>query len=117
MNTENYYQKYYTTDQIKQIEQVQEQSLSSEELYAMICHMDSQYLQAKELVSIEGDLQLMMEKKEIENIEFKPEEPLLLSIISKSGFSNDAIKYAEAYRPNLKLIHGDLIIKPERIYA
>ena len=38
-------------------------------------------------------------------------------IISKSGFSNDAIKYAEAYRPNLKLIHGDLIIKPERIYA
>ncbi|MHA1646055.1 MAG: tetratricopeptide repeat protein, partial [Promethearchaeota archaeon] len=38
-------------------------------------------------VSFEGDLQLMMKKKEIEQIKIIPEEPQLLSIISKSGIS------------------------------
>ncbi|MHA1474562.1 MAG: tetratricopeptide repeat protein [Promethearchaeota archaeon] len=39
------------------------------------------------LVSLEGDLNLMMRKKEIEQVEILPEEPLLLSIISKGGIS------------------------------
>ena len=41
----------------------------------------------------------------------------ITEIISKSGFSNDAIEYAETYRPNLKLIQSDIIIKPEHVYA
>jgi len=36
-------------------------------------------------------------------------------IISKSGFTKEAIKYAERYRPNLRLIDGrGRIVKPRR---
>jgi len=35
-------------------------------------------------------------------------------IISKSGFSEEAIKYAEKYRPYLRLIHGNKTVKPRR---
>ena len=37
------------------------------------------------LVSFVTDLKLLMKKKEIEQVEIVPEEPQLLSIISKSG--------------------------------
>jgi hypothetical protein len=36
-------------------------------------------------------------------------------IISKSGFSEEAIKYAEKYRPYLRLIHGNKTVKPRRL--
>lgn len=32
-------------------------------------------------------------------------------IVSKSGFTEEAIKYAERYRPYLRLIHGKKIRK------
>ena len=35
-------------------------------------------------------------------------------IISKSGFTKEAIKYAERYRPYLRLIHGTKVVKPKR---
>ena len=35
-------------------------------------------------------------------------------IVSKSGFTRGAIKYAERYRPELRLIHGKKIVKPKR---
>ncbi|HDD69138.1 MAG TPA: hypothetical protein ENG61_02125 [Candidatus Korarchaeota archaeon] len=35
-------------------------------------------------------------------------------IVSKSGFTEEAIKYAERYRPYLRLIHGKKIVKPRR---
>ena len=56
MNTKDLYQKYSTEDYLNQIEQGQGQSLSSEELYAMICQMDSQYSQEKELASMQHAL-------------------------------------------------------------
>ena len=36
----------------------------------------------------------------------------ITEIISKSGFSEEAIKYAEKYRPYLRLIHGNETVKP-----
>ena len=38
----------------------------------------------------------------------------ITEIVSKSGFSEEAIKYAERYRPYLRLISGDITIKPRR---
>jgi len=35
-------------------------------------------------------------------------------IVSKSGFTNEAIAYAEQYRPGLRLIHGNITVKPRR---
>jgi len=35
-------------------------------------------------------------------------------IVSKSGFTEDAISYAEQYRPDLRLIHGNKTVKPRR---
>ena len=35
-------------------------------------------------------------------------------IVSKSGFTEDAIAYAEKYRPGLRLIHGNKTVKPRR---
>jgi len=35
-------------------------------------------------------------------------------IVSKSGFTEEAIKHAERYRPYLKLIHGRKTVKPKR---
>lgn len=35
-------------------------------------------------------------------------------IVSKSGFSDDALEYAEKFRPHLKLVHGEKIVKPRR---
>jgi len=35
-------------------------------------------------------------------------------IVSKSGFSEEAINYAERYRPYLRLIDGNKTIKPRR---
>ena len=35
-------------------------------------------------------------------------------IVSKSGFTDDAIAYAEQYRPDLRLIHGKQTVKPRR---
>ena len=35
-------------------------------------------------------------------------------IVSKSGFAEEAIKYAERYRPYLRLIHGSKVVKPRR---
>jgi len=32
-------------------------------------------------------------------------------IVSKSGFTEEAIKYAERYRPELRLIHGKTVVK------
>jgi tetratricopeptide (TPR) repeat protein len=39
------------------------------------------------LLSLENDLKILMKKEELKSIVFHPEEPLLLSIISKSGTS------------------------------
>lgn len=38
----------------------------------------------------------------------------ITKIVAKSGFSEEAIKYAERYRPYLRLIHGDKIVKPRK---
>jgi len=35
-------------------------------------------------------------------------------IVSKSGFTDNAIAYAEQYRPRLRLIKGSRIVKPRR---
>jgi len=35
-------------------------------------------------------------------------------IISKRGFTDEAIAYAEQYRPGLRLIHGNRTVKPRR---
>ena len=35
-------------------------------------------------------------------------------LVSKRGFSEGAIKYAERYRPDLKLIHGNKVVKSRR---
>ena len=34
--------------------------------------------------------------------------------VSKSGFTEEAIRYAEQYRPYLRLIHGKKVVKPRR---
>lgn len=35
-------------------------------------------------------------------------------IVARSGFSEEAVKYAERFRPGLRLKHGDKIVKPMR---
>lgn len=35
-------------------------------------------------------------------------------IISKSGFTKGAIEYAKRYRPNLKLLHRNKVVKQRR---
>lgn len=35
-------------------------------------------------------------------------------IISKRGFTKSAIEYAKRYRPDLKLIHGNRVVKRRR---
>ncbi len=35
-------------------------------------------------------------------------------IVSKSGFSKEAVSYAERFRPGLRLKHGDKVVKPMR---
>jgi len=35
-------------------------------------------------------------------------------IVSKSGFTDEAITYAERYRPDLRLIHSNTVVKPRR---
>ena len=35
-------------------------------------------------------------------------------IVSKSGFTDQAIEYTERYRPGVRLIHGNTIVKPKR---
>jgi hypothetical protein len=38
-------------------------------------------------------------------------------ITSRGGFSREAIEYAERYRPQLRLKHGDKVVKPMRVKA
>ncbi len=35
-------------------------------------------------------------------------------IVSKKGFTDGAIEYAERYRPGVRLIHGTKTVKPRR---
>ena len=38
-------------------------------------------------------------------------------IVAFSGFSEDAVDYAERYRPRLRLLHRDIVVKPRRRVA
>jgi len=39
------------------------------------------------------------------------------TIVAFSGFSEDAVDYAMRYRPRLRLLHQDTVIKPRRRVA
>ncbi len=80
-------QKFGLTRLEKKISMEHDQLLEKLEIWMELKNRNATLSERLKLVSFEGDLDLMMRKKEIEQVEILPEEPLLLSIVSKGGLS------------------------------
>jgi tetratricopeptide (TPR) repeat protein len=80
-------QKYNLSRLEKKISLEHDQLLEKFDIWKELKNRNAPISERLNLVSFEGDLNLMMRKKEIEQVKILPEEPLLLSIISKGGLS------------------------------
>lgn len=80
-------QKYKLLRLEKKISLEHDQLLEKLEIWKEFKKQNAPMSERLKLVSFEGDLNLMMRKKEIEHVEIIPEESLFLSIISKGGTS------------------------------
>ena len=80
-------QKYTLSKLEKKVSMEHDQLLEKLEIWKELKNRNAPISERFNLVSFEGDLKLMMRKKEIERVETLPEEPLMLSIISNGGVS------------------------------
>ncbi|MHA1561959.1 MAG: tetratricopeptide repeat protein [Promethearchaeota archaeon] len=80
-------QKFALSRLEKKISLEHDQLLEKLDIWEELKDRNAPISERLKIVSFEGDLNLMMKKKEIEQVEILPEEPLLLSIISKGGIS------------------------------
>jgi len=80
-------QQYHLSRLEKKISLEHDQFLEKLDLWEELKTRNAPLAERLKLVSLEGDLSLMMRKQAIEDVEILPEEPLLLSIISKGGVS------------------------------
>jgi hypothetical protein len=80
-------QKYTLSRLEKKISMEHDQLLEELDIWKELKEGNAPISERLNHVSFEGDLNLMMRKKEIEQVEILPEEPQLLSIISNGGVS------------------------------
>lgn len=80
-------QKYTLSKLEKKVSMEHDQLLEKLDIWKELKNRNAPISECLKLVSFEGDLKLMMRKKEIERVEILPEEPLMLSIISNGGVS------------------------------
>ena len=71
----------------KKISMEHDQLLEKLDIWKELKERNTPISERLKLISFEGDLNLMMRKKEIEQVKILPEEPQLLSIITEGGLS------------------------------
>ena len=80
-------QQYHLPRLEKKISMEHDQFLDKIDIWKELKHRNAPLSERLKRFSLEDDLNLMMRKQAIEDVEILPEEPLLLSIISKGGLS------------------------------
>ncbi|MHA1620118.1 MAG: tetratricopeptide repeat protein [Promethearchaeota archaeon] len=80
-------QRYHLSRLEKKISLDHDQLLEKLDIWKELKTRNAPLAERLQLVSLEGDLNLMMRKQAIEHVEIIPEEPLLLSIIAEGGVS------------------------------